>query len=214
MLGPINTLMSTSLADMDVYHLFSTFFIYSFLGWVVESIYMSICNGKLTNRGFIRGPICPIYGVAANAIYLILYPVSGNYVAVYFCGLVLATTFEYAVARLMIHVFGEVWWDYRQKPFNYKGLICLESSVAWGFYCVMLFAFLQKGAVAFVDYYTDVIGMRAGRLILMFLTMYYLISFVRAVRRHAGDEAPIEGNFGVENGGGSMMERYRRAPKE
>ena len=67
----------------DFYHFANWFLIYSVLGWIVESIYMSLCNRKLTNRGFVRGPICPIYGVGALAAYFILSPVSGNYVAVY-----------------------------------------------------------------------------------------------------------------------------------
>ena len=89
----------------DVYHIVQWFFIYSILGWVVESIYMSFCNKKWTNRGFIHGPICPIYGVGALTVYFILKPFSHNYIIVYFCGTILATTLEYITAIIMQKIF-------------------------------------------------------------------------------------------------------------
>ena len=142
----------------DVYHLVSAFIIYSVLGWVVESIYMSFCNRKLTNRGFGRGPFCPIYGFGGVVGYLILHPLSSNLVALYFAGAVLATTFEYLVGRLMLKLFGEVWWDYNEKPCNYQGIICLESTIAWGFYAIIIITFLHSkilGFVAGADTFTE-----------------------------------------------------------
>ena len=81
----------------DVYHLVSAFIIYSILGWLVESIYMSFCNRKLTNRGFARGPFCPIYGFGGVLGYLILHPLHKNLVALYIVGALLATAFEFLV---------------------------------------------------------------------------------------------------------------------
>ena len=78
----------------DVYHLIGAFIIYSMLGWLLESIYMSFCNRKLTNRGFAKSPFCPIYGVGAVTGYLILVNFSENMVGVYFAGAILATIFE------------------------------------------------------------------------------------------------------------------------
>lgn len=62
----------------DSYHVILWFLLYSILGWIVESIYMSICNRKLTNRGFAKGPFCPIYGVGALTVYFVLRPYSSN----------------------------------------------------------------------------------------------------------------------------------------
>ena len=76
------------------------------------------------------GPFCPIYGVGAVVGYLVLHPFANNLVALYFVGAVLATVFEYLVAKLMLRLFGEVWWDYHDKPCNYKGIVCLESTIA------------------------------------------------------------------------------------
>ena len=180
----ISNFYSLAIQHLDMYHIVSEFFIYSILGWMVKSIYMSICNRKLTNRGFIKGPICPIYGGAATVIYFLLLPLSGNYVKIYFVGVIVSTAIEYAVAQIMLVIFGEVWWDYNNKPFNYKGVICLESSIAWGFYCVMLFAFLEKSAIAFVDFYTAKIGLAAGEAIITLLIVYYMVSFLHTVNNH------------------------------
>ena len=91
----------------DVYHLISAFIIYSILGWTVESIYMSFCNRKLTNRGFGKGPFCPIYGFGGVLGYLILSPLSGHYIKLYFAGAVLATAFdpEKVCFPAAVHIF-------------------------------------------------------------------------------------------------------------
>ncbi len=136
---------------VDVYHVICWLFIFSFLGWVVESIYMSICEKKLVNRGFMFGPFCPIYGVGASAAYFFLRFLDGNYIAIYIVSAVTATIFEYLVAKLMIHQFGDFWWDYNEKPFNYKGILCLESTLAWGLYGVVFMAFIYDGVNALVD---------------------------------------------------------------
>lgn len=140
-------------AGYDFYHLTACFFLFSVLGWMVESIYMSFCNHKLTNRGFMTGPFCPIYGVGAVVGYLVLHPFANNLVALYFVGAVLATVFEYLVAKLMLRLFGEVWWDYHDKPCNYKGIVCLESTIAWGFYAVIIITFLFDKIMKLIDRY-------------------------------------------------------------
>lgn len=157
----------------DVYHIIQWFFIYSILGWLVESIYMSFCNKKWTNRGFIHGPICPIYGVGALTVYFILKPFSGNYIVLYFCGTILATALEYLTAIIMQRIFGCIWWDYNDKPFNYKGILCLESSIAWGFYTIFLFLFLHKWATAILGLYTR----RTGEILAAILIIYYAVDF-------------------------------------
>ena len=157
----------------DIYHVVHWLLIYSILGWIVESIYMSFCNKKLTNRGFIHGPMCPIYGVGALTVYFILRPLEGNWVALYFGGSFLATLLEYITAVIMQKIFGCIWWDYNDKPFNYKGILCLESTVAWGFYTLFLFIFLQKWVNAFVELYPRNIGIYLG----IGLIIYYFIDF-------------------------------------
>lgn len=159
----------------DVYHLIAAFIIYSVLGWFVESAYMSFCNHRLTNRGFAKGPFCPIYGFGAAIGYLVLNPLSGHYVTLYLTGAFLATTFEYLVGIMMQKLLGEVWWDYTEKPMNYKGIICLESTIAWGFYAIIITMFLHERVLHLIDAMDMVYGRILCIVILAIVTVDYLI---------------------------------------
>lgn len=163
-----------SMFGIDLYHVTQWFLVYSILGWVVESIYMSICNRRLTNRGFVRGPFCPIYGVGALSVFFLLRPFCGNLLLLYVLGCVFPTLLEYVTARVMLALFGEVWWDYSEKPFNYKGILCLESTIAWGSYTLGLFLFLHEGVERFVDSYPFTVGYRAGSLMIALFTADFL----------------------------------------
>ncbi len=159
---------------IDVYHLVASFFLYSILGWLVESIYMSFCNKKLTNRGFAFGPFCPIYGFGATFGYFILLPLKGKYVQLFFAGAILATIFEFLVGKLMIKLFGELWWDYNDKPFNYKGILCLESTIAWGFYAIGI---VQVGAGAIFKL-IDMVDMEVGIIAIAIIFFIELIDYI------------------------------------
>ncbi len=166
----------------DLYHLVGAFVAYSILGWFVESVYMSFCNRRITNRGFGKGPFCPIYGVGAVVGYIVLSPLKGNYLWLYLVGALLATIFEYVVGRLMIHLLGDLWWDYKNKPFNYQGIICLESTVAWGFYAIIIVTFLHEVICGLVDRIHRGIGVRLISVILFIVFVDYCIQFMRIFR--------------------------------
>lgn len=165
---------------VDVYHVICWLFIFSFMGWLVESIYMSICNKKWTNRGFMFGPFCPIYGVGATAAYFFLRHLEGNYVLIYIVSAVTATIFEYLVAKLMIYQFGDFWWDYHDKPFNYKGILCLESTLAWGLYGVLFMAFIYDGVNAFIDMFPKKIVLGIVCVIFAIETFDFAYHFLKA----------------------------------
>lgn len=171
---------------IDAYELLMWFLMYSMMGWLVESIYMSICNKKLTNRGFARGPFCPIYGVGALTAYFVLRPYSYNNILLFLLGSLCATTLEFLTAMLMKKIFGEIWWDYNEKPFNYKGIICLESSIAWGFYTIFLFMFLQNIVVGLVAAIPRPLGRIAGSLIMVLFLLDFVTSLYREKRGDAG----------------------------
>lgn len=163
----------------DVYHLIAAFLLYSILGWMVESTYMSICNRKLTNRGFAKGPFCPIYGFGAVIGYLLLSPLKGHKVTLYIVGAVLATIFEFIVGMGMIKFLGGLWWDYNEKPFNYKGIICLESTIAWGFYAVGIICFVNNGVNWIIDRVHIGTGIKLVIAALLLLAVDYAIQLIK-----------------------------------
>ena len=129
---------------MNVYQLVVWFFIFSFLGWAMECVVIRREKGYWENRGFAKMPFCVIYGFGVFAACILFKPISHNYIALYFAGAIGATAFEYLTAKVMQYLFGEVWWDYTHKKFNYKGILCLESTIGWGFLALFIFGFLNK----------------------------------------------------------------------
>lgn len=119
-------------------HLLMYFFFYSFLGWVWESAYVSVLKRHWTNRGFLTGPMLPIYGSGAVVMLCTTYPVRSCDIAVFFIGMFSATLLEYATGAAMEALFQVRYWDYSNKRFNLHGYICLSSSLAWGVFTLLL----------------------------------------------------------------------------
>lgn len=126
------------------------FYIYSFLGWCIESTIVSVSKRKLTNRGFVTGPMLPLYGFGALTILLSTLWVRDNYILVYLCGMIAATCLEYVTGVVMEAMFNMRYWDYSDKKFNINGYICLKSSLFWGVLSVALVCFVHVPIAAFV----------------------------------------------------------------
>lgn len=120
------------------------FFVYCFFGWIFESTYVSVKKHKFVNRGFMRGPFLPLYGSGAILILFVTIPVKDNYVLMYLLGAVAATILEYATGVAMEKIFKVRYWDYSHNKFNFRGHICLSSSVAWGFLGIFLVKVVHK----------------------------------------------------------------------
>lgn len=109
------------------------FFFYSIVGWMVESLYCSIGEKKLINRGFLTGPLCPIYGSGALIMIVFLYnPFREQPLYIFLLGMFLCDILEYATSYIMEKLFGARWWDYTYEFMNIKGRICLKHSMYWG----------------------------------------------------------------------------------
>lgn len=120
------------------------FFIYCFLGWCFESAYVSLCEKKPINRGFLNGPALPIYGFGALIMLYVTIPFRGDYPKMYITGAISATLLEYCTGAAMEKMFKVKYWDYSPKRFNIKGYICLSSSIAWGFFTIFLVKVIHK----------------------------------------------------------------------
>lgn len=128
----------------DLNQLLFFFFIYCFIGWIIESGYVSWHEKKLTNRGFMRGPVIPIYGCGALTLLLVSFPLLKWPVAVFFAGMFAASLMEYITGAIMEAVFKVRYWDYSTEKFNLNGYICLWTSVVWGLLSLALNYLLHK----------------------------------------------------------------------
>ena len=138
---------------MQSYHLTQWvlfFFIYSFIGWVWECCFVSVRKRRWVNRGFMYGPILPIYGFGALAVLISTIRVRDSIPLIFLFGMVGATLLEYVTGAVMERLFNVKYWDYSNQKFNLNGYICLTSSLGWGLFSVLLVKFVHvpiEGAV-------------------------------------------------------------------
>ena len=114
------------------------FFLYSFLGWIWESCYVSVREGRWINRGFLHGPFLPIYGFGAVSILMFTLPVAQSIPLVFFMGMAGATLLEYITGYTMERLFLVRYWDYSMYRWNLNGYICLPASLCWGAFSLLL----------------------------------------------------------------------------
>lgn len=116
---------------MKIIYILDFFLIYSFAGWVLESVYKTICTKKFVNSGFLYGVFCPIYGIGALIMYLFL-SICNNPITVFLTGFVVLSVWEYIVSWGIEKIFHETYWDYSNYKFNINGRVCLLNSIFWG----------------------------------------------------------------------------------
>lgn len=126
------------------------FYFYCFFGWCFESTYVSICERRLVNRGFLRGPFLPLYGSGAIMMLVVSSPFQDSLPLVFLAGCVGSTVLEYVTGVVMEALFKVRYWDYSHKKLNFKGYICLESTIAWGFLTIVMTEWLHKPVEYFV----------------------------------------------------------------
>jgi uncharacterized membrane protein len=114
------------------------FFLYSFLGWLCESIYCSVGNKKVINRGFLNGPICPIYGFGAMLVIFLIEGFRDNVFFLFLFGMFITSILEYISGYLLETLFNTKWWDYSKRKFNIKGRVCLKNAIYFGIMSVAL----------------------------------------------------------------------------
>ena len=117
------------------------FFIYAFLGWVLETVFCLVTQAKFMKRGFLYGPLCPMYGFAAVIMIQSLKNIRINSLGKFCICMVAFTVFEYVVAVVLESLFGLRWWDYSDEVLNFQGRISLPYSIAWGIVGVI---FIEK----------------------------------------------------------------------
>ncbi len=111
---------------------FCIFFVYSIIGWIIETTYVGIKEKKFVDRGFLIGPYCPIYGFGALGMILYLEQYKDNIITVFFLAVIICSILEYLTSYLMEKILKARWWDYSKKRFNLNGRICGENALLFG----------------------------------------------------------------------------------
>ena len=122
----------------EFYYFVQFFFIYGFLGWCTEVAFAAWKERTFVNRGFLNGPICPIYGFGVCSVVYLLKPFESNFILLYISSVILVSALEWLTGFLLEKLFHHKWWDYSNMPLNLNGYICLLFSLIWGVFCVAI----------------------------------------------------------------------------
>ena len=112
------------------------FAVYSVLGWVTEVVFFALKTGEFVNRGFLNGPVCPLYGFGVVGVVILMLPIQDNTVLLFLGSMVFCTLIEFITGLVLKYLFHDTWWDYSEEPFNIGGYVCLRFSIMWGLACV------------------------------------------------------------------------------
>lgn len=160
------------------------FFIYSALGWILETIYCVVTLGVFNKRGFLNGPLCPIYGFGAIMLIQSLKNIKTNTVGKFFIAMITFTAFEYIVSVILEELFGLRWWDYTNEVLNFQGRISLPYSIAWGIIGVIFVEKIHPSVKSIVERCTILISKKKQILILYTFILLILIDFILSVIKY------------------------------
>jgi uncharacterized membrane protein len=158
--------------------LFLMFITFSFFGWVIETIYCSIWEKRFVHRGFLNGPVCPIYGIGALAVgiplsFINVHPIA-NYFLVFLAGVIICTILEYLVGVILEKIFNLKLWDYSNFPRNINGRVWIGYSLGWGFLSILLVFFINPGMTKVLA----LIPANIKYIITIFLATVFITDFV------------------------------------
>lgn len=142
-----------------MYLLLWTFFVYAFLGWCTEVSFAALTSGRFVNRGFLNGPVCPIYGVGVVIVLFFLEPLRKNTVLLFVGSVLLTSLLEWLTGFVLEKIFHQRWWDYSNEPFNLGGYICLRFSIAWGLACLIVVDIIHPSIVWLIHLVPHTLGL-------------------------------------------------------
>lgn len=132
---------------MPLYNFMWIVLIYGFFGWCGEVAFAAVKHGKFVNRGFLNGPICPIYGFGVLIVTVALEPIANNIPLLFVGSVVFTSLLEFITGFVLERLFHEKWWDYSNVRFNIKGYICPQFSLLWGVAATLIVLFLHPSVM-------------------------------------------------------------------
>ncbi len=141
-----------------IYKLIWLFFIYSFIGWAGEVAAAAVRKHRFVNRGFVNGPLCPVYGAGAVAVAVFLPELHDRLFFLFIGGMIVTSFVEYLTGRTMEKIFLRKWWDYSKDRFNLDGYVSLKSSLAWGVGAVLMIRIFNPLFVRVISLIPGLVG--------------------------------------------------------
>lgn len=159
---------------MQLYNFMWIVLIYGFLGWCGEVAFAAVKHGNFVNRGFLNGPVCPIYGFGVLIVTVALSPIADNIPLLFIGSVIFTSLLEFVTGFILERFFHEKWWDYSNVRFNVKGYICLRFSLLWGGAATLIVLFLHPSIMWLVGK----IPIKIGVLLLCILSAAFIADLV------------------------------------
>ncbi len=188
--------------------------IYSFLGWCAEVAFAAVRHGRFVNRGFLNGPVCPIYGYGVLCVLLILEPVKDNLLLLFFGSMFFTSAIEFLVGFIMEQLFHDKWWDYSDNPFNIKGYICLEFSIIWGIACVLVVDVVHPLIYALIKKLSSPVGIWIMVALLALLIFDAILTLLEMLKLNKRFKAITELEGAIHSVSDAMGEKLIYQPME
>jgi len=166
--------------------------IYSFAGWILESVYKTIYTKRPVNSGFLMGPLCPIYGIGAIIMYLFLNGFKDNVFLLFIVGMIVLSIWEYLAGLILEKLFKTKYWDYSANKFNFKGRICLKNSIIWGLLGVIFIRILHPITQDIIEKIPQDIIFYIEIIIVILIIIDIVISTVKITKINVGVDKLVE----------------------
>lgn len=161
--------------------------IYSFIGWAYETVLYTIYLKRFVNRGFLHGPLCPIYGLGAVLIILCIYGRTDSVPCIFFGGMLLSISLELTTGILLEKLFDKKWWDYTLFPLNFRGIVCVPGAVVFALMSVLLIKYIHP----FVLMKLSVIPPNVSAVIAAVALAFFTADFYYTVKDETGNDGII-----------------------
>lgn len=180
-----------------MYQFLFVFFIYAFLGWCMEVCFAALDTGRFVNRGFLNGPVCPIYGFGVLLVVYLLQPLRVNLLLLFLGSMLVTTVLEFLVGFLLEKLFSQRWWDYSNEKFNLSGYVCLRFSIMWGIACVLVVELIHPTVLWLIDLVPELVGMVALALfsVMMLADMTATVRSILKINKQLGQIDEVAQNI-------------------
>ena len=191
--------------ELPFWSAFLIFILFSFIGWICEVIYVGVTSAhKFVNRGFLHGPICPVYGFGGVVILMLPPSLYATWIPLFLASMILCTTVEYFVSWLMEKLFHTRWWDYSHYKIQLNGRICLLNSILFGFLGVVVIHFVYPLMIDLLNSLGQKVINVSGVIILavlsvdIFFTVRKLVDFANVMKKLKELGETLNSHYGQE----------------
>ena len=191
--------------ELPFWSAFLIFILFSFIGWISEVIYVGVTSAhKFVNRGFLHGPLCPVYGFGGVVILMLPPSLYATWIPLFFASMILCTIVEYFVSWLMEKLFHTRWWDCSHYKIQLNGRICLLNSILFGFLGVVVIHFVYPLMIDLLNSLGQKVINVSGVIILtvlsvdIFFTVRKLVDFANVMKKLKELGETLNSHYGQE----------------